>query len=389
MHDRKLHGLLVLNAGSAIRVTPTRARSRNKVRRIDLDLVVALRTQLLDRLARLVGQVLRLDKSETNADAGRVVDRVCASLDRWRGIRPRAGLEDEVEGVVGVELQTRELGRGIVEGIGDRRQALAIAVDREVDERGRGEVELVPFEGDLRKPERESADFATNTRRRTLHLMRRLFESRAGGTRRLTLVCVVFLTLNFGASGSLFPNVSAISLCKSQNSLACCFSAETLRVQAMLTIEPGPTPDGRRSEGNSMRWTDCAGTGDEVSWVADVEQDTVDARRKSRRRFQLFQAKGDEVSQVQRKDEVASKAQRTVNLANHEALGSRVLVERLYTRKKALSARPVTPPPRVARRGPFDQCSSSLRRAAVTEPSKIIRNTAAPHSKPVQAVVEV
>lgn len=36
----------------------------------------------------------------------------------------------------------------------------------------------------------------------------------------------------------------------------------------MLTIDPGPTPAGRRREGNSMRWTDW-----EESVSADDELD--------------------------------------------------------------------------------------------------------------------
>ena len=59
-------------------------------------------------------------------------------------------LEDEVELVVGVEREARELCRRVGERVGDGREALAVAVDREVQQGRAREVELVPLEGDAR-----------------------------------------------------------------------------------------------------------------------------------------------------------------------------------------------------------------------------------------------
>lgn len=156
-HDRELHSLLVLDSGSAIGIASACARRRDKVRRVDLDFVVALRAELLDRFARLVRQVLRLDESEADADAGRVVDSVGAGFDGRGGVRSGAGFEDEVERVVGIELQAGKLRRGVVHRVRDGSETLTVAVDREVDERGRCEVKLVPFEGDLRSKGKSGA----------------------------------------------------------------------------------------------------------------------------------------------------------------------------------------------------------------------------------------
>lgn len=73
----------------------------------------------------------------------------------------------------------------------------------------------------------------------------------------VTLVCVVFLTRSLGASGSFAPNSLKMSCWRSQNPFVVARSAERLREHEMLTMDPGPTPDGSNSEGNSMRWTDC------------------------------------------------------------------------------------------------------------------------------------
>ena len=77
----------------------------------------------------------------------------------------------------------------------------------------------------------------------------------------VTLVWVTFRTRSLGASGSFAPYASKMDSCRSQNAAEVAFSAAMLREHEMLTIEPGPTPAGRRSDGNSMRWTDCARRG--------------------------------------------------------------------------------------------------------------------------------
>lgn len=69
----------------------------------------------------------------------------------------------------------------------------------------------------------------------------------------------MFLIRSLGAWGSLSPNCARMSFWRSQNDFDAARSAALLRVHEMLTIEPGPTPEGRRREGNSIRWTDCEG----------------------------------------------------------------------------------------------------------------------------------
>jgi hypothetical protein len=107
------------------------------------------RSHLLHRLLRLLEQLRRVNQTEADVDTGRIVNRVGASLDDGRGEGSGSGFEDEVEGVIGVELKTREFGGGVVERVGDGREALAVAVHGERYEGGGGEFELVPFEGDL------------------------------------------------------------------------------------------------------------------------------------------------------------------------------------------------------------------------------------------------
>lgn len=147
-HDRELGGFLVLGARGSVRILPRCAARRDEMGRVDLDAVVGLGAELGDRVARVVGELRGFDEAEADRDAGGVVDGVGAGLDGRRGVLSGGGLENEVERIVGVELQSAEFGRGVALGIRDRGQALSVAVDGEVHEVGRGEVERVPLEGD-------------------------------------------------------------------------------------------------------------------------------------------------------------------------------------------------------------------------------------------------
>lgn len=73
---------------------------------------------------------------------------------------------------------------------------------------------------------------------------------------RVTLVWVTLRTRSRGGSGSFEPYSEKMACWRSQKAVEVARSAATLREHEMLTIEPGPTPRGRRREGNSMRWTD-------------------------------------------------------------------------------------------------------------------------------------
>lgn len=118
---------------------------------VDLDLVGVARAHRLDSLLGLLEQLGRVNESEADVDSGCVIDRVGAGLDDGGGESTGGGLEDEVEGVVGVELETGELGRCVAERVRDGGETLSVAVHRERDEGGRRELELVPFEGDLQR----------------------------------------------------------------------------------------------------------------------------------------------------------------------------------------------------------------------------------------------
>jgi len=69
----------------------------------------------------------------------------------------------------------------------------------------------------------------------------------------------VLRILSLGGWGSSVPNSVRMSDWRSQNDFEAARSAALLRVHEMLTIEPGPTPEGRRREGNSIKCTDCDG----------------------------------------------------------------------------------------------------------------------------------
>lgn len=55
--------------------------------------------------------------------------------------------EDELEGVLRIEFETRQFGRGVCEGRGYSSEALAITIDVQRTQLRRGELEGWPFEG--------------------------------------------------------------------------------------------------------------------------------------------------------------------------------------------------------------------------------------------------
>lgn len=206
---------------------------------IDLDLVVESRLHGAERGLGLRQERLGLDVAKADRDTRCVGDGVGARLDDGRAQRAGRRLEDEVEGVVRVQREPRELGRGVAEGVGDGGEALAVAPDGEAKKLGLGELQLVPLERDLRAESRE------------------LTVACSALARGLTLVCVVLRMRRLGGWGSSAPNSAKMSFWRSQKDFVASRSAAKLREQAMLTMDPGPTPAGSSSEGNSMRWTDC------------------------------------------------------------------------------------------------------------------------------------
>ncbi|KAI3492887.1 hypothetical protein L1887_42491 [Cichorium endivia] len=132
-----------------------------------------------------------MDVAEADADARRVVDGV--------------------EGVVGVDIETGELGRGVVERIRDGCQSLAIAVDIE----------------------REEGAVA------------RLSRSHSS----VTEVWVTLRRRSAGTLGACWPNVWRMSSWRRSKSSFCRRSCCSLRMTRMLTTLPDETPWGRRRRG--------------------------------------------------------------------------------------------------------------------------------------------
>lgn len=148
-YDAELERLLILDAGSSRRVRRASRAGSDKVSRVDLNFVVEPRLHRAERRLGFGEEVLGLDMAKADRDTRRVGDGMGASLDYRRREGPSRGFEHEVEGVVRVEGEARELSRGVVQGIGDGGEALAIAPDGETEKFGLGELKLVPLEGYL------------------------------------------------------------------------------------------------------------------------------------------------------------------------------------------------------------------------------------------------
>lgn len=69
------------------------------------------------------------NRPKAHRDTRRVRHRVGPHARDFRGEDACSGAQDELEAVVRVKLETRELGGGVVQGLRDRSEALSVPVD--------------------------------------------------------------------------------------------------------------------------------------------------------------------------------------------------------------------------------------------------------------------
>ncbi len=158
LHDgyAELQRLLVLDPGSVddgvvrrVRGTGRRCRSgADEVRGINLNLVAPFRAHLAESQLRVLEQDVVLYGPEADGDARGVGHGVCAHAQHIGWVYTSGCAEDELEGVLGVELETRDLGGRVGQGRRNSCHALAVTVQVEGAELRGGEFELGPLECD-------------------------------------------------------------------------------------------------------------------------------------------------------------------------------------------------------------------------------------------------
>lgn len=107
---------------------------------VDLNLLCPSTLELLEGVLRLFQKFIGGQDSETDVDATGVIQGMSPHLDGFGVKRPRTGLEYEMKRVITIEIKTRELGRGVVERVGDRAQPLTVLPDREGNQFGLGQL---------------------------------------------------------------------------------------------------------------------------------------------------------------------------------------------------------------------------------------------------------
>lgn len=69
-------------------------------------------------------------------------------LDDVRRVRPCCRPKDQLERVLRIHLETRELRRGILKWVGDNRKAFAVTIDIQRAESSGGKLDWRPFQRD-------------------------------------------------------------------------------------------------------------------------------------------------------------------------------------------------------------------------------------------------
>lgn len=123
-------------------------RIAHEMARVDLDLLTPLGTHLLQRALCVLPELFVLDRTQTHDDTRGVRHRVGLHLEEIGGESAGGCSEDELEGVAGVKLKTRQLRRFVSVGRRDGGESLAVSVDIQRTKLRLGEVEGRPFQRD-------------------------------------------------------------------------------------------------------------------------------------------------------------------------------------------------------------------------------------------------
>ena len=194
----ELKRFLVLDSGAgdyaARRLCAARrcsGSSTDEMGGVNLDLVAPFCAHVPESHLRVLKQDFILDCPEADGYARGVSHGVCTHTKKVRRVDASSGPQNELEGIFGIKLETRDFGGCIAERRRDSRDTLAITVKIERTKLGGGKFESGPLQGN-----RGLSDVTQ------LYMHETVAKCTTGWWR----------TSSLGLSGVLVPNSSRISL---------------------------------------------------------------------------------------------------------------------------------------------------------------------------------